>query len=154
VETLREGLSEVVAHFPVYRTYIGSGTISETDRRHVDLAVHHAKERGGGGDAMVFDFIRDIVLRQGPEETEAGAFTSKFQQYTGPVMAKGMEDAALYVYNRLISLNEVGGEPERFGVSVPEFRVLAALDALDLHARHQAQRGRARQDRRTLGDPR
>jgi (1->4)-alpha-D-glucan 1-alpha-D-glucosylmutase len=75
---------------------------------------------------MVFDFIRDIVLRQGPEETEAGAFTSKFQQYTGPVMAKGMEDAALYVYNRLISLNEVGGEPERFGVSVPEFHRLNA----------------------------
>ncbi|HEX2741338.1 MAG TPA: hypothetical protein VHM69_12910, partial [Rubrobacter sp.] len=57
---------------------------------------------------------------------EADAFTSKFQQYTGPVMAKGMEDAALYVYNRLISLNEVGGEPERFGVSVPEFHRLNA----------------------------
>jgi (1->4)-alpha-D-glucan 1-alpha-D-glucosylmutase len=126
VETLREGLSEVVANFPVYRTYIGSGTISETDRLYVDLAVHHAKERGEGGDPKVFDFIRDIVLRQGPEETEAGAFTSKFQQYTGPVMAKGMEDAALYVYNRLISLNEVGGEPERFGVSVPEFHRLNA----------------------------
>ncbi|HSK86181.1 MAG TPA: malto-oligosyltrehalose synthase [Rubrobacter sp.] len=126
VETLHEALSDVVALFPVYRTYIGSGTISETDRRHVDLAVHHAKERSEGGDPKVFDFIRDIVLRQGPEEIEAGAFTSKFQQYTGPVMAKGMEDAALYVYNRLISLNEVGGEPERFGVSVPEFHRLNA----------------------------
>ena len=78
-----------------------------------------AKE-GSEGDPSVFDFISDVVLRA-PRDTGALAFTHRFQQYTGPVMAKGMEDQALYVYNRLVSLNEVGGEPEHFGVSVPEF---------------------------------
>ncbi len=127
VQTLRNALSEVVAHFPVYRTYIVPGRISETDRRHVDLAVHGAKERSEGGDSRVFDFIRDVLLgSHGPEETGALSFTYRFQQYTGPVMAKGMEDAALYVYNRMISLNEVGGEPERFGVPVSEFHHLNA----------------------------
>ena len=124
IETLREALSELVAHFPVYRTYIRTGHICDADRRHLDLAVQEAKEKSTGGDPRVFDFISDVVLRQGHEEIEADAFTSKFQQYTGPVMAKGMEDAALYIYNRLISLNEVGGEPEIFGVSVPEFHRL------------------------------
>ncbi|HEX6710030.1 MAG TPA: malto-oligosyltrehalose synthase [Rubrobacter sp.] len=125
VESLRAALSEVVAHFPVYRTYIGPGRVSEVDRRHLDLAVQEAKKRSTG-DPRVFDFISDVVLRQGPGEIEAAAFTSRFQQYTGPVMAKGMEDCALYIYNRLVSLNEVGGEPERFGVSVPEFHRLNA----------------------------
>jgi (1->4)-alpha-D-glucan 1-alpha-D-glucosylmutase len=123
-ETLRRALSEVVAHFPVYRTYIGPGRISEADPEHVDFAVQKAK-MVNEGDSTAFDFIRDVVLRA-PEDTEALAFTHKFQQYTGPVMAKGMEDQALYVYNRLVSLNEVGGEPETFGTSVPEFHRLNA----------------------------
>jgi len=118
-ETLRRALSEVVAHFPVYRTYIGPGRISEADQGHLDLAVRKAKE-GGEGDPTVFDFIRDVVLRA-PRDAEALAFAYRFQQYTGPVMAKGMEDQTLYVYNRLVSLNEVGGEPEIFGTAVPEF---------------------------------
>ena len=118
-ESLRRALSEVVAHFPVYRTYIGPGRISGADREHLDVAVRRAKE-GSDGDPSVFDFISDVVLRA-PRDTGALAFTNRFQQYTGPVMAKGMEDQALYVYNRLVSLNEVGGEPEHFGVSVHEF---------------------------------
>ena len=126
VQALREALSEVVAHFPVYRTYISAGRVSEVDRRHVDLAVQEAKKRSAGGDPRVFDYISEVLFCQGLEETDVGTFTSKFQQYTGPVMAKGMEDAALYIYNRLISLNEVGGEPEIFGVSVSEFHRLSA----------------------------
>jgi (1->4)-alpha-D-glucan 1-alpha-D-glucosylmutase len=118
-ETLRRALSEVVAHFPVYRTYIGPGRISRADREHLDVAVRKAKAESDG-DPSVFEFISDVVLRA-PRDTGALAFTYRFQQYTGPVMAKGMEDQALYVYNRLVSLNEVGGEPEHFGVSVPEF---------------------------------
>ncbi len=118
-ETLRRALSEVVAHFPVYRTYIGPGRISGADREHLDLAVRKAKE-GSEGDPSVFDFISDVVLGA-PRDASALTFTYRFQQYTGPVMAKGMEDQALYVHNRLVSLNEVGGEPEHFGVSVPAF---------------------------------
>jgi (1->4)-alpha-D-glucan 1-alpha-D-glucosylmutase len=119
LETLRRALSEVVAHFPVYRTYIGSGRISEADRGHLELAVRNAKE-GSEADPSVFDFIRKVILRA-PHDPGALAFVYGFQQFTGPVMAKGMEDQALYVFNRLVSLNEVGGEPETFGVSVPEF---------------------------------
>jgi (1->4)-alpha-D-glucan 1-alpha-D-glucosylmutase len=118
-EALRRALSEVVAHFPVYRTYIGQGRISGADRKHLDVAVRQAQV-DSDGDPSVFDFISDAVM-WAPRDTGALAFTNRFQQYTGPVMAKGMEDQALYVYNRLVSLNEVGGEPEHFGVSVPEF---------------------------------
>ena len=118
-ETLRRALSEIVAHFPVYRTYIGPGRISGADREHLDVAVRQA-QADSDDDPSVFDFISDVVLRA-PRDTDALAFTYGFQQYTGPVMAKGMEDQALYVFNRLVSLNEVGGEPEHFGVSVPEF---------------------------------
>jgi (1->4)-alpha-D-glucan 1-alpha-D-glucosylmutase len=118
-DTLRRALSEVVAHFPVYRTYIGPGRISGADREHLDVAVREAKVKSDG-DTSVFDFISDVVLRA-PRDAGALDFTYRFQQYTGPVMAKGMEDQALYVYDRLVSLNEVGGEPEHFGVSVPEF---------------------------------
>ena len=120
VGTLRGALSEIIAHFPVYRTYIGPRRISEADRGHLDLAVQKAKRGSVGGDPKVFDFIRDVV-QSAPCEPEALTFTYKLQQYTGPVMAKGLEDRALYIHNRLVSLNEVGGEPEIFGVSISDF---------------------------------
>jgi len=122
---LRDALSEVVGRFPVYRTYVTPGGVSEADRRYVEWAVAAAKKRSAAPDTSAFDFIRDALLLEadGPEEYRrlVAAFVMKFQQYTGPVMAKGMEDTALYRYNRLASLNEVGGEPERFGVSVNAF---------------------------------
>lgn len=130
INVLREALSEVVAHFPVYRTYITSAGVSEADRRYVEWAVAQAKKRSTAADTTAFDFIQEILLLEveGPEEYREMVlgFVMKFQQYTGPVMAKGMEDTALYIYNRLISLNEVGGEPERFGVSIPAFHHLNA----------------------------
>ena len=122
---MRDALSEVVARFPVYRTYGAEGTVSQADRRHVEEAVSRAKEASTAADKTVFDLVRDTLILDldGPEEYRELVlrFAMKFQQYTGPVMAKGVEDAALYVYFRLVSLNEVGGEPDRFGVSVPEF---------------------------------
>ncbi|MGI8859375.1 MAG: malto-oligosyltrehalose synthase [Rubrobacteraceae bacterium] len=128
INGLRDALSEVVAFFPVYRTYITPGNVSETDRRHVEWAVARARKHSNVADKGIFDFLRDVLLLEsdGPEEyrTSAAAFVMKFQQYTGPVMAKGMEDTALYRYNRLTSLNEVGGEPERFGTTVPAFHHL------------------------------
>jgi (1->4)-alpha-D-glucan 1-alpha-D-glucosylmutase len=130
INVLRDALTEVVAHFPVYRTYITAGDVSETDRRYVDWAVSRARKQSTAADTTVFDFIHEVLLLEvdGPEDYKdlATAFVMKFQQYTGPVMAKGMEDTALYVYNRLVSLNEVGGEPERFGVSVSAFHHLSA----------------------------
>ena len=130
INVLRDALSEVVAAFPVYRTYVTTDFVSEEDRRHVEWAVSRARKRSAAADGTVFDFIREVLLLklEGPEEyrVSAAAFVMKFQQYTGPVMAKGMEDTALYIYNRLTSLNEVGGEPDRFGVSASAFHHLTA----------------------------
>ncbi|SCZ63439.1 malto-oligosyltrehalose synthase [Thiohalomonas denitrificans] len=125
---LRNALMVIVASFPVYRTYVsGSTPLKEEDRRYIDWAVAWAKKRSPATDISIFDFAKDVLLG---EETmleneelrrQALAFTMKFQQYTAPVMAKGMEDTAFYVYNRLISLNEVGGDPRRFCLSVSAF---------------------------------
>lgn len=123
---LRSALMEIVACFPVYRTYIVDEPSSE-DRRYVEWAVSVAKKRSPASDLTVFDFLRDVLLktaREGkPDEYRRaiGAFVMKFQQYTSPVTAKGMEDTAFYIDNRLVSLNEVGGDPRRFGVSTAAF---------------------------------
>lgn len=122
---LRDTLAEVVTRFPVYRTYVTAGSVSETDRRYVEEAVSRARDASDASDTRAFDFVRDALLLEldGPEDYREMVlrFAMKFQQYTGPVMAKGTEDAAFYVFNRLVSLNEVGGEPDLFGVSVAEF---------------------------------
>ncbi|CAN5610446.1 malto-oligosyltrehalose synthase [soil metagenome] len=136
INVLRDALADVVAYFPVYRTYVVEAP-SETDRRYIEWAVARAKKHSDAADESVFDFIHDALLMEldgavrGAAESAAhrrrGAdFVGKFQQYTGPVMAKGMEDTALYRYNRLTSLNEVGGEPEHFGTSVAAFHHMNA----------------------------
>ncbi|MDT8402999.1 malto-oligosyltrehalose synthase [Sulfuriflexus sp.] len=127
LSALREALSEVVAWFPVYRTYISAEGSSEADRHYVDWAVNVARKRSRAADTSVYDFVREVLLfdiAEGKSEEYRQrilAFAMKFQQYTGPVMAKGFEDTTFYRYNRLLSLNEVGGEPVRFGVSVAAF---------------------------------
>ncbi|MBB4636563.1 malto-oligosyltrehalose synthase [Longimicrobium terrae] len=127
--SLRDALREVVACFPVYRTYIDafSGAVTERDRKVVEQAVAAAEERNRTMPHSLFDFLRDTLLLKWPDSLNEKArrqharFVMKFQQLTGPVMAKGVEDTAFYVFNRLISLNEVGGEPDRYGVSADEF---------------------------------
>jgi len=125
--SLRSALAEVVACFPVYRTYISVEQVSPEDARHVDWAVGLAKKRSQAADLGVFDFIRDVLLKVRSEgknqsyQESVTSFAMKFQQYTSPVMAKGMEDTSFYIYNRLISLNEVGGDPRRFGVPLSTF---------------------------------
>jgi (1->4)-alpha-D-glucan 1-alpha-D-glucosylmutase len=127
LNALRYTLREVVAFFPVYRTYIRADGMTPEDRRYIEWAVAQAKRRSTAADVSVFDFVKRILLLEGishlPEAYQRGAldFTMRFQQYTAPVMAKAMEDTAFYIYNRLISLNEVGGDPRRFGVSVSAF---------------------------------
>ncbi len=130
INILRDALTEIVAAFPVYRTYVTLEDFSEQDWRYVDWAVRQAKKRSTAADTSAYDFLHDVLLLnvEGPDEYQEMvlAFVMKFQQYTGPVMAKGMEDTALYIYNRLVSLNEVGGEPDHFGVSVSAFHHLTA----------------------------
>ncbi len=121
-------LREIIACLPVYRTYInGPENVPERDAAYTEAAVGEAKRRNPRTAESIFDFIRDVLLLRNlshfPEEDRLRLiqFVMKFQQVTGPVMAKGLEDTAFYVYNRLVSLNEVGGHPEEFGVSAADF---------------------------------
>jgi (1->4)-alpha-D-glucan 1-alpha-D-glucosylmutase len=130
---LRRSLIEVIAMFPVYRTYVVDDEIEPDDRRVIDTAVTAARGRSEFPDDAVFDFIRDalsaqLVTRPGAtyDRTAVLRFAMRFQQYTGPVMAKSLEDTAFYRYVRLVALNEVGGEPARFGRSLEEFHVANA----------------------------
>jgi (1->4)-alpha-D-glucan 1-alpha-D-glucosylmutase len=125
--SLRAALIEVVACLPVYRTYVTGSSVSPEDRRYIEWAVKAAKKRVMAAEPTVFDFIQDALttdlIRSRPSAQHAAIvdFAMKLQQFSAPVMAKGMEDTAFYVYNRLVSLNEVGGDPRRFGVSIAQF---------------------------------
>jgi (1->4)-alpha-D-glucan 1-alpha-D-glucosylmutase len=122
LNSLRHALREIIACFPVYRSYIAEGTTRPRDNLYVETAVILAKRRNPAISASLFDFVRDMILVRYPEtagpddRAEQQRFTGKFQQVTGPVMAKGLEDTAFYVYDRLVSVNEVGGDADRFGV--------------------------------------
>jgi (1->4)-alpha-D-glucan 1-alpha-D-glucosylmutase len=126
-EELRQALVDVTACFPVYRTYIRGFEISPRDRRYIGKALKEAMRRGTGASAPVFDFLRRVLLLEGPAFTggeqreEWLRFLMRWQQFTGPIMAKGFEDTALYVHNRLTSLNDVGGDPSGMGVPVSTF---------------------------------
>jgi (1->4)-alpha-D-glucan 1-alpha-D-glucosylmutase len=128
LEALARAVRETIACFPVYRTYVTPGQpVSEEDRAIIERAVVAAKRRNPALEESVFNFLRDILLLRltenlDDEAREAHAhFVLKFQQSTGPIMAKGLEDTAFYIYNRLAALNEVGGEPQHFGTGVDDF---------------------------------
>jgi len=128
LSSLRAALREFIACLGIYRTYTtANGLVSDRDRRFVETAAEEAKQLNPRTAEAVFDFIRDIVLLrnldQFPNQDRSAIidWVMRFQQVTGPIMAKGIEDTAFYVYNRLLSLNEVGGYPDRFGTIVEEF---------------------------------
>ena len=184
LDSLRDVITEVVACFPVYRTYVDEHGWRAEDRAVIARAIARARRRNPAMESSLFDFFREVVLprdvaddtirrpapsgaaairRRTPRKrARALRFAMKLQQYTGPVQAKGLEDTAFYRYNVLLSLNEVGGDPSRFGRSVEEFheanaargRGLAVRDARHRHARHEARRGRAGAHQRALGDAR
>jgi (1->4)-alpha-D-glucan 1-alpha-D-glucosylmutase len=137
LEALARAVRETIACFPVYRTYVTPGQpVSDEDRAIIERAVATAKRRNPALEESVFNFLRDILLLRFPENLDEEAraehehFVLKFQQSTGPIMAKGLEDTAFYIYNRLVALNEVGGESQHFGISVDDF-----------HARNTEQQG-------------
>jgi (1->4)-alpha-D-glucan 1-alpha-D-glucosylmutase len=110
---------------PVYRTYIDENVRSE-DRHYIEWAIAKARQESRAADVGVFDFIRDALTGELPARSPAVAaavrhFARKFQQVSAPVMAKGFEDTALYNYNRLVSLNDVGGDPAEFGFPPARF---------------------------------
>lgn len=133
LSSLRRALRAVVAHFPVYRTYANLNGAGKTVEQYVDWAITLSK-RHGDVPGAVFDFIRNVLLMDlplAPGETSReveeplwqsiATFAMKFQQFTGPVTAKSVEDTLFYRYNRMVCLNEVGGEPKRFGTSISSF---------------------------------
>jgi (1->4)-alpha-D-glucan 1-alpha-D-glucosylmutase len=124
---LHDVLREVVASFPVYRTYVrpGEEPVSEQDREHIETAMADVERRRPDLDADLLDFLRRLLLGELVGEAER-ELVERFQQLTGPVMAKGVEDTAFYTFNRLASLNEVGGDPGAFGTSVEEFHAACA----------------------------
>lgn len=127
LNSLRIALREILACFPVYRTYIHEGRFSDRDRQVVLRAVAQAKRRNPARDPAVFDFIRDVLLLQQPPElddagrAERELFVGRFQQVTSPLVAKGIEDTAFYQYVPLVSLNEVGGDPDKGASTIGDF---------------------------------
>ena len=183
LHSLRDMLVEVVACFPLYRTYVNEQGWDADDRAALERAIVRARRRNPAMDSTIFDFFREVMLPRDPQNTPArerastaseprersgvgvpasergggvGAkpphghdrregypaadereaaerrrFAMKFQQYTGPLEAKGLEDTAFYRYNVLLSLNEVGGDPSRFGVTAGDFHELNQLRRQD-----------------------
>ncbi len=129
IGTLQEVLASTIACFRVYRTYItpGDAEASTADVAHIRAALDAAKRRSASIDASGFEFLGDVLTKRDPEglsereRAERRDFILRFQELTGPVMAKGIEDTTFFRYIPLLSLNEVGGGPEPFGISVDEF---------------------------------
>lgn len=125
---LRRSLVEVLSLFPVYRTYVSIRGIIDSDRRYIRDSLEAARKRNPDLKPEL-DFLEKVLLLDLPvaltQEDRARwvEFAMRFQQFSGPLMAKGFEDTVLYTYNRLISQNNVGGSPEWFGVSVDEFHM-------------------------------
>jgi (1->4)-alpha-D-glucan 1-alpha-D-glucosylmutase len=127
-----------VKFFTVYRTYVKTDSTDKTSRNYIDWAISNAKKASSPINARIYDFIRDVltldilsfnndgIINRDDQDNFINAvqqFTLKFQQYTGPVMAKSIEDTFFYRYNRFVCLNEVGGEPEKFGSTIAAFHV-------------------------------
>jgi len=121
--TLGEALREIVACFPVYRSYVSADGATDADLLHIQWAVGRARRHLPEADESVFAFLAELMqgLVAGRADATALEFAQRLQQYTGPVMAKGMEDTAFYRYNRLLALNEVGSHPSTFGISAASF---------------------------------
>lgn len=148
----RLALEEVLVHFPVYRTYISEDGADERDKQIITWTMEKARAHLPSHFHEI-DFIERMLLAQAnPEFTKeekgnALEFAMRLQQFTSPLMAKGIEDTFLYVYNRLLSLNEVGNDPNVFGASPEEFhaynrgRLSSWPHSLNATATHDTKRG-------------
>jgi (1->4)-alpha-D-glucan 1-alpha-D-glucosylmutase len=128
LNSLEGALAEVIACFPVYRTYVdGTGPVRPSDRSVIQTAAAQARGRNAAMSESIFNFIEEVLLLEGPEglspaqHEERVEFLRRFQQLTGPVMAKGLEDTACYRRYPLASLCEVGGDPDASGTRLVEF---------------------------------
>lgn len=156
-EELRKGLAEVTACLPVYRTYLENGAMPLRDRQYVEAAVAEARQRNGEVSGPVYDFLRRVLLCDFPRGlNDEGRdqwirFVMRWQQLTGPITAKGVEDTTMYVFNRFVSMNEVGGQHsdvslERFhGFNIERHRRWpAAMNTISTHDTKRSADVRAR----------
>jgi (1->4)-alpha-D-glucan 1-alpha-D-glucosylmutase len=133
LNAIRSALLELVAAFPVYRSYVTPGHIGDQDRQHIEWAVAAARQSYANRDDDIFDFVKRLLLFQLPEDADdayrrrVALFAAKFQQLTAPVMAKALEDTCFYRHVSLLSLNDVGGDPRRFGLTPAAFHRLNEL---------------------------
>jgi (1->4)-alpha-D-glucan 1-alpha-D-glucosylmutase len=154
LNSLGRVLAEVIACFPVYRSYVSAeGLVSSEDRRRVMAAVNAAKRRNAVLSESTFNFLTSVLLLKHPDGLDDAAraqrldFVLRFQQLTSPVMAKGFEDTALYRFYPLASLNEVGGDPTSVGVPIEAFharserRLREWPHALSATSTHDTKRG-------------
>ena len=151
---IRRAIREMAASFSVYRTYVAPerNAIAEEDATQIRSAVEIAKTQRTDIDTDLFDFIGDVLTLRSRGELET-EFLERFQQFTSPVMAKGVEDTTFYCYNRMIGLNEVGGVPEHNGISLDQFHAYCAklqaehpktMNALSTHDTKRSDDVRAR----------
>lgn len=153
-DSLRQALELYVLHFPIYRTYIDADGPSATDRALIDETIARARRHWQGAEQSIFDFLRNVLTMDLADIKGAATgrsrirrFALKVQQFTGPLMAKSLEDTAFYRYPRLLALNEVGGDPASSGLSITSFH--AALSkrrttfphGLTATATHDTKRG-------------
>ena len=151
--SLRAALESFVLHFPVYRTYIGSSGPSPADRRTIEAALAKARAEWRGRDD-IFDFLHEVLTldliarpRSPYSLDRVRRFVHKVEQFTGPMLAKSLEDTAFYRYHRLLALNEVGGDPAAASLSVAEFharmlqRAATSPNGLTATATHDTKRG-------------
>jgi (1->4)-alpha-D-glucan 1-alpha-D-glucosylmutase len=115
-------LIEFTAYFPVYRSYVrpGHGAVTATDARYIRIAAQEARRNQPDLPPDLFEFLTNLLLLKQPGSLE-DEFVGRFQQFSAAVMAKGLEDTAFYCFNRFVALNEVGGNPGRFGIGIDEF---------------------------------
>lgn len=145
---LKRALVEIMAVFPVYRTYISQGVFRESDRKYFKEAFEKARKNSPRFEYEI-NFIEKFLLFDSGKIIDSDLkekfshFIMIFQQYTAPLMAKGFEDTVLYIYNKLISLNEVGGNPSRFSVSLKDFHSFCEYRRHSLNATstHDTKRG-------------
>jgi len=153
-QSLRDALAGVVAHFPVYRTYVTEDGAADADRAIIHRAVARARRAATTPDLSIYDFVEAVLTTDaagapwpGARAGEIVRFARRFQQYTGPVTAKAVEDTAFYRWFPLVSLNEVGGEPDRFATAPEDFHATNAARlaqwprALVATATHDHKRG-------------
>jgi (1->4)-alpha-D-glucan 1-alpha-D-glucosylmutase len=127
-DSLRQALELYVLHFPVYRTYLTGAGPDAHDRALIEITIARARAEWYAADEGIFDFLRDALTldlikpgRPPHSAPRVRRFAMKLQQFTGPLMAKSLEDTAFYRFHRLLAMNEVGGAPAARALSIPEF---------------------------------